>query len=114
MGLLVAGQSRPELTSSISNAVSPFSAHSEAGWGLQTNKSSLKSMEIIGILNGPPVDHLEETSKFKVKSRKASSGPVGDGGRLHQEAVAGPQEGSSTVCHRNVAPGFVNRPFRNS
>ena len=79
-------------------------------WGLQRNTSSLKPKEIVGMLNGPPVDHLEETSKFKVESRKASG--VGDGDRLHQEVVPGRQEESSTVCHLNVAPGFLNETFR--
>ena len=79
MVLVVAGQSRPELVFSISNAFSPFSAHSEAGQGLQQTNSHLSP----GDFNGSPVDPLEEASKFKADGRMVG-GAVSNGGHLHR------------------------------
>ena len=53
---------------------------------------------------GSPVNPLEEASEFKVESSRMVVEAVDDGGRLHQQPVAGLQEGSSTVCLGNAAP----------
>ena len=50
---------------------------------------------------GSPANPLEEASEFKVESSRMAVEAVG---RLHQQPVAGLQEGSSTVCLGNAAP----------